>query len=444
MYENNNIEKVKRLCPPGFDYIKWEDNVFINAFLSCFDNYLVTIILGPGGSGKSEIYKMVAEHYRDKALCLATTGKAATNLETAHVTPRTIHSGLGIPLYPYYSERCFFKKIVDVLSKKDVLMIDEVSMLSSNLLDLILRHVKFVNSRRNGKKLKMILTGDQYQLPAVFDRERLLPVINDHPNLERKWGFTRSKELVNSLTETYELNKIYRQADPFFKAVLENIRVGKIGNSELEFINKRVSRAESDTLIVASTNKIVDELNQDYVNKLKKSSLPFIFDATVFIDGIITDSNFSDHIELYEGERVIITRNIYEEDNTLIAANGTCGNIAYFQNNGTSMIPVVHTDAGKDLAVPFMKYDEIELRKNEFGDYESVVTACAYQLPIKACRAMTTHKVQGMTLDKIHVIPPQTRVLPGQMYVALSRVRSPMGLSLESPISKEMIRAPRI
>ena len=97
--------KALRLRPEGFGYVSFRDETFTRAFLACHDSSKpVTVIIGAGGSGKSVIYKMVAQYYGDKALCLAPTGVAAHNLEVSSNNASTIHSSLGLPVKPYYED----------------------------------------------------------------------------------------------------------------------------------------------------------------------------------------------------------------------------------------------------------------------------------------------------------------------------------------------------
>lgn len=438
MITEYEITKAMRFRPRGFEHISFKNEEFTRAFLNCLDDSVpVTLISGLAGSGKSEIYKMVAEILRDDALCLATTGRAATNLETRHVVPRTVHSGMHIPMMPFIDDSRLFKKCVDSLYNKTAVLIDEASMLSSNTLDTIIRHINYVSSQRK-RRIKLILTYDMEQLPAVFDAEKLKLVIKDIPDLKNRWPFLESKELARLRCESFDLTEVHRQSDPVYKDVLSRCRTGNVTEHDLKYINSHIGSPKPGALLVASTNEEVNTLNKLYLDSLRKEGEPYDFEAEVLIPGRIKDSGFTEHVELFSGERVIVTRNVYDkESDRLLAPNGLCGNVAYFEMTDFGLRPVICTDDGREILIPKLQFDEIELEKDEDGRYREVVVASAMQIPLRAMRALTVHRVQGMSVDSLHVYPPKY-VTPHLMYVALSRIRNPENLTLEGPVTKTM------
>jgi len=443
MVSNYELNKALRLRPQGFDYIRFDDESFTRAFLSCFnDEKLVTIVIGSGGSGKSEILKMLSASYGKKALCVAPTGVASHNIEVAGNEAATIHSALGLPLKPFYGENEFFAKTVESLSSKTMLLIDEVSMVNSNMLDTILRHVKFINTNRRSasSKIHVVLFGDPLQLGPVFQRDKLGPILEDHPELEKHWEFFNSKELKKMNPEAFVLKTVYRQSDLVFKKVLSDIRLGVVTDEDLGYLNSRVGSQVSD-IQICSTNAQVDEENRRHIEVLAKTETPYIYNAQYTFGDSIRDCSFNDHLEIYIGSRVMCTRNHYDEYGTPVFQNGTIGEVVAFEKGTDGIpLPIVKADDGREFLVPRMEFSDGEFRRNsETKKIEFVTLASAMQIPLRACYALTYHKCQGLTLPSAHLVisnVPQ----PGLLYMGLSRVRNPEGLTLSKKVTKDMFR----
>jgi len=438
-------ELALRLRPQGYEYVKMDDEAFTRAFISCLRvDTPVTVIMGAGGSGKSIIYKMVAECYGDKALCLAPTGVAANNLETSGTVAHTIHNGLGFPLKPFYDDTEVFAKALSSLSDKKVLLIDEVSMVNANLLDTILRHVAMVNMCRRSaeSRVRTILVGDPLQLRPVFDRDKLGPVLDENPGLEQRWDFFCSSRLRAANPSVHVLKTVYRQDDNYFKSILGRIRNGCPTNGDIAYLNNMVAEA-SDSMMICATNAEVDNINQSHIALLAKAETPYIYDADYLLGDRIRDSGFSDHLEVYVGERVMCTRNCYDDSGRQVFSNGTVGTVIGFERSDDGdTVPVVRSDDGRQFPVRRMEYTDGVFRRHPgTGRLEYVTTASAMQIPIKPCYAVTYHKSQGLTLDSAHLVMPHAVPQPGLMYMGLSRVKSPEGLTISGKVSKEMFRA---
>lgn len=441
MLTDYEINKAKRLLPNGFSHLDLTDEKFVKAFLSCFDDDTeATIIIGPGGCGKSEIYRAVATSYGDKALCLAMTGIAARNLETVNVRPRTTIGGLGIvPPKPFYNSYDVYGKAFAALRHKDVVMIDEISMCSSNLLSLIIRTLRTVNLERK-KRIKLLLFGDPMQIPPIFESDKLKPFIEADPDLQKKWPFQYSTELAKMSKSVHVLEKIYRQADRQFVDVLNRLRNGQSTDTDMDYLNKRVSNPHDNALILGATNAEIDEINRQMIEKLGTPAMRF--EAEFVLGSEIKDpAAFSPVIELHEGERVVCTRNAYDEDGEPIYRNGTIGNIVGFQSCGCEgVLPVVRSDDGNVFIVHQTRFEDSKFVKNDEGKYEYVPVAAAYQIALKPAYGLTFHKSQGLSLQSAHILVPKGTPAPGMLYMAVSRVRSPSGLTLSEPVTKSMFR----
>lgn len=432
-------EKALRFRPQGFEYVSFDDQDFTKAFLSCFSpDALATVILGPGGSGKSVILKMVAAYYGRKCLLLAPTGIAAHNVDNPWSTPRTIHAGLGLPVIPYMPTSSMFRKPIEALHDKDVIMIDEVSMVNAPLLDCIIRHIKEVNRDRK-RKIKLICLGDEYQLQPPFDEDKLRPILNNLPGLSEKWTFMESRELMKMNPEVYVLERVYRQSNSRFKDILSHARKGIPDPEDIEYLNGLViPNPDRKALVLAATNKEVDAVNNEHIAELGRNQKPQLFDADFLFGKAITDCGFSPHIEIYTGQRVMCTRNLYDEENSAIFQNGTLGTVVDFRYVDGEILPAVRADDGRLFTVPYMQFEECSYMKNEDGKYEYLPVARALMIPLRSAYCVTYHKAQGLTLDRVHLMVPDHKPLPGMMYLGCSRVRTPEGLSLSSKVTAEM------
>lgn len=234
----------------------------------------ITLIIGPGGCGKSLIYKSIA-HTVGSCLCLAPTGIATINLashgwiDKMCPAPVTINRGLGIPPRAY-----LFPAIVEDVKKQlakfserklggsriKLIMVDEISMVSPNLLDVIIR----VSGEEN---IPLLLFGDPMQLRPVKQSakdlgEKVSTLISAYPD----WSFFYSYGWMmlqgTKKAHVILLDSIYRQSDPGFKSLLNRVRVGELTEEDYECLESRkCSVAPSDALILCKTNSEVNRIN---------------------------------------------------------------------------------------------------------------------------------------------------------------------------------------
>ena len=438
-YEKERISLLTR----GIEGVTFNDETFGRAFLALTSTDPVVVVIGPGGTGKSVLIRCLGKIYGNDCLCVAPTGVASHNLEVDGNEASTIHSALGIPVKPYYGEHEVFPKMLTALAGKKKLLIDEASMISSSLLQTILRHVLMTNLNRRSmeSRLTVAILCDPLQLPPVFERDKMLPVLEDNPGLDEKWDFFHSELLRDLNPKVFILRTIYRQKDPHFKQVLSNIRVGEPSDQDVDYLNSKV-RKDDNAIILCPTNAIVDGVNMKHVAELAKTEIPYAYDAEYTLGSKIKDAGFSEHIELYVGCRVMATRNRYDDAGHAIFHNGTIGTIISFEKGDTGIpVPIMKTDDGKEVSVPIMEFSEGRfVRDPETKKLEYVKVAAAFQIPLKLCYALTFHKSQGLTLPSAHIVIPE-HPEPGVLYMGLSRCKDPEQLSLSSKVTKEMFRA---
>lgn len=398
------------------------------------------LITGPGGSGKSYLIRHLMELAtaagKNIQVC-AMTGCAAVLLQCK---AKTIHSwgGLGIASG---SIKDIVKRVTRNKHKKiawkstDILVIDEVSMMSKKMFDII----DDISRTARGKKdipfggMQVILSGDFYQLPPVGD--------NDDPDSTAFcFESDRWKECISNILE---LTTIYRQRDSCYKKILNQIRIGKITKSTIEILSKRLNLPITEEIvptILFPTRSHAEALNNREYNKLS-SSEEIVFDLRVVDDSAglkdgqkttrktcsieyieseinsLTNSMMADkQLKLKAGARVMCIANI-DQDSDLPVVNGSQGIVEGFSTIGLSPIVRFRNGAVKQI-------------DPHCWSSENIPGVGVTQIPLIYAWAITIHKSQGVTLDAAQIDVGSRIFEYGQTYVALSRVKDIEGLYL--------------
>jgi len=377
-------------------------------------------ITGPGGVGKSELIKFI---YEDAKACgknivvTATTGCAAIRL---NCNARTIHSWAGIGLGNKTASefvRKFNPFIKGLWRNIDILVIDEVSMLSMKLFQLLNNIAKKVrNNPSPYGGIQVIFSGDFYQLPPVGDKD-----------VESQCFCFESPEWNTVFPCQTELTRIFRQNDVYAK-ILNQIRQGIIKKSADRILRERVGLT-ADSLIIPTklypTKLKVDIINRENMERLSgeervfkithvgPSSKEAEMECEMIKKGLLCDHE----IILKEGAQVMCIINIQNEK-VLELCNGSQGIVTSFTPDG---YPVVQFQNG--IHRPMLPH---------IWESEKIVGVGISQLPLILAWAISIHKSQGSTLDMAEVDIGSGIFECGQSYVALSRVKSLEGLYLSS------------
>ncbi|VVB74890.1 ATP-dependent RecD-like DNA helicase [Candidatus Tiddalikarchaeum anstoanum] len=397
---------------------------FLKAYNLLENNKSSFFITGRAGTGKSTLLRYFRDRTKKKIVVLAPTGLAALN-----VGGQTIHSFFRLP--PRVIESHHIKKVEDARLYKELecIVIDEVSMVRADLLDGI---DKFM--RKNGKDsdkpfggVQVILFGDLFQLaPVVSSTETSLSERYMSPYFFSADVFDKIKLSI------IELEKVYRQTDKDFIAILDSIRTGEFDEKTLEMINSRVNpnfNAETDESFITLTGT---NEQANYLNMNKLGSLPgkrFVYNASFEGNFDKNGKNFPVDPELYlkVGSKVILTRN----DPSGSYVNGSIGKVTDLDNN----FVMVKLDQGGIVGVERTNWDKIEYKLDAETNKIIVETKGRMkQFPIRLAWALTIHKSQGQTFDKIFIDLSRGAFSHGQTYVALSRSRTLNGIVLKSPI----------
>lgn len=383
---------------------------FLTAVLASQNAFLT----GRAGTGKSAIVKHAIAELRKMGkivAAVAPTGIAANNIEG-----QTIHSFFSLPPFGILDMKaCNFlrnekRRLID---KIDVLIVDEVSMLRPDILDGINWTIQ-KNKCKPLESVQIILVGDLKQLPPVLKD-------NDRTILSRSYNgesFYYAKIYNQLKFSQVVLEQILRQSDPEFIGALNEVREGRKDPYFRQFVKK-----EGKGIILAPHNHTVAHYNEIGLKSIDAKEL--VFEAEVEGNVRAEDFNVENRLRVKHGCKIMYLVN--SKYNPLV--NGTLGEFVVKQN--------------EDEEVYYIKVGEVEyiLNPMEFTKMEYVLRADGkdlemqelgkiIQYPFKLAYALTIHKSQGLTFDEVTVDLSEPCFSPGQMYVALSRVKTPQGLTI--------------
>ena len=406
----------------------------MNKHKEIFESYLNEeniFITGPGGTGKTYAIKQIYEHAisNNKRICVtALTGVASVLLDC---NATTIHSWSGIGI----SNRTETQIINKINRSKfykhnwentDILIIDEISMMSCKLFDLLNKIGQVIRCNKNPfGGIQLIFSGDFFQLPPV-----------------KETFFCFESELFNNtFDKIINLTKVFRQNDDTYKKLLINMRKGLISKKSIELLNSKMIDEDFDknttniTRLVPTKSKAFD-INNYFINKIKDKK--YIYKRTykeksenlnkiekIKLDlmsetekeneyNYIKESTLTEeNLVLKKGSYVMCIANL---DLGLGIANGTTGTVVDFT---PEKLPVVQFDKHK-----------IVIGKKEWKS-ENIPGISVFQIPLILAWGITIHKSQGLTLDKAIIDIGKDLFEAGQMYVALSRIKSLDGVYLK-------------
>lgn len=414
-------------------------------FLHCLDALETgqehLFVTGKAGTGKSTILSYFRKHTKRKVVVLAPTGVAALN-----VRGQTIHSFFKFPLHvsPDSIERPKGESL-SLMKTLDTLVIDEASMLRADLLDCIDQALRLARKRDDVPfgGARLVLFGDLYQLPPVLNRD-------EESHFAERYNspyFFSGMVMRDVSLRIIELHHVYRQQDEDFIHVLNTIRDNSAGKAELDLLNERYqSTATLDrnavgmAIHLAPTNRKVTEINETHLALLPGKMMRFESEGF----GAFERTQFpaEDTLIVKEGAQVMLLTN----DLRKRWVNGSIATVVGKDRDeiGQDAVVVEFSD-GTQVAVGPHTWELTRYKLMESGVIGHEVVGSYTQYPLRLAWAVTIHKSQGKTFDRVLLDMDTGTFAHGQAYVALSRVRTLEGLLLVRPIeARHIITDPRI
>ncbi|MGQ1948502.1 AAA family ATPase [Geofilum sp. OHC36d9] len=399
-------------------------------------------LTGRAGTGKSTFLKYICQNTHKKFVVLAPTGIAAINAGGV-----TIHSFFKVPFRPIlpndpdlstkdrriYDFLKYNKAKIQLIREVDLIIIDEISMVRGDILDFMDQVLRVFSGNKTapfgGKQ--MLLVGDAFQLEPVVKRDewQILSRFYKTPYFFSAQVFQRIPLIQ------IELRKVYRQSDPVFVDILDKIRVKSVTSQQLATVNQRLDPAFQtpvDELFItlATRRDTVDYINEQKLDELDGDEV--LFEGQ--IQGEFSESSLPTlkKLILKENAQVMFVKNDIERR----WYNGSLGRVDSFDDSGIYVrleddtIHLVTKEKWENLRY---KFDEANNRiiAEEIGSF--------HQYPLRLAWAVTVHKSQGLTFDKVVIDFTGGAFAGGQLYVALSRCRSLEGMVLKTPVRQSDI-----
>ena len=402
-------------------------------------------LTGKAGTGKTTLLKEIIKSTHKNCVVVAPTGIAALNAGGV-----TIHSMFQLPFggfipdnsTPQFLENSKFETKAtlrrhfkmsglkkSVIQNMELLIIDEVSMLRSDLMDAIdfmLQSVRRKNFPFGG--VQILFIGDLLQLPPIIRDEewRIL-------RFYYKGKFFFHSHVIQQNPPLYiELSKIFRQTDEQFISVLNNLRNNQITQSDIQILNQFVQpnfdlKTNKGFITLTTHNVKADAINSQSLLDLKGNTK--IYKALIVDDFPDKIYPLEENLELKVGAQVMFIKNDLSFDKNYF--NGKMGIIKSLSDEE---ILVNFPEENKTIEVERYEWQNIRYYVDEnTKEINEEILGTFTHYPIKLAWAITVHKSQGLTFDKAALDVSQV-FLPGQAYVALSRLRSLKGLVLLSPL----------
>lgn len=416
--------------PSQFNWVDLSNDEFNNALESTIKSEDNLFIQSRAGCGKSLIIKIACQMLKNVAV-VAPTGSAAVQLQAEGIPSGTLHSFFQLPPTTIIEQDAIFKpmhkKQRELIKKLDVIIIDEISMVSSHMFDIMLLKISHI---RGGDLPRFILFGDVFQLP---------PVVNDNDdiiydfyqkNYNGKIMFFNSRLFTDLNFKVLQMNHSFRQADSEFADNILKIGLGTATQETFDYFNQKVmSWAEYEKqhkkyIYLASTRKEVATMNDIYLNWIKGEEKTFITKKSPNFPENIKE--FDENITLKKGAQVIFIRNNREAG----YVNGSIGIVTNLDDEGAD----VELEDGSNVRASYSKFDIYEPYIEEStGLIKNRIKAWVWSIDCKICKAMTINKSQGKTLEESYIALGGW-IQRGGLYVALSRLTALSGLGLSRGI----------
>lgn len=412
------------------------NDIFDLAFRFVTETNENIFLTGKAGTGKTTFLKYLQNHCSKNIIVTAPTGVAAINAGGV-----TLHSMFQLPFHPFVptingkndllQKLRFTTRRLDLLRKMDILVIDEISMVRSDTLDAIdtiLRHVRRRENLSFGG-VQVLFIGDLYQLPPVATYQDWGILQEFYPSE----FFFDSQVIRNDMPVLIELKKIFRQKEDSFINILNKVRNNDMDTDDFDKLHSRYipdfNPAKTEKYITLTSHNLqADRIN--YHKLLELGKVGFTYKAEIENDFPESMYPAEETLELKLGAQVMFLRNDPEKR----FFNGKIGTVKSLDNDEI----IVESD-GKEINIGRETWENTRytLNRND-GKLEQEVVGTFTQFPLRLAWAITIHKSQGLTFDKV-MIDAGSAFSSGQVYVALSRCTSLEGIVLLTRIPSSAI-----
>lgn len=411
----------------AFDYLY---NTGRNVFLT-----------GKAGTGKTTFLRHLKESSPKRMIVTSPTGVAAINAGGV-----TLHSFFQLPLGPQTPDspreqrNAMSAQKIQIIKSLELLVIDEISMVRADLLDSV--DVVLRRYRRNNKPfggVQLLLIGDMQQLSPVVrpeDEEILRPYYSS-------FYFFGSLAWQKTSYVCIELNEVFRQTDQNFVSLLNNIREGRVDSDTINKLNSRYISGYQppkgeDIVTLVTTNRQADNINHQHMLALNTEQR--VYDAEIKGDFPESSYPIDKSLILKVDTVVMFLKNDTSQDKLFY--NGKIGRVTSFDDEA---VYVRCNGETSEIRVTPMTWENTKYEVNpKTKEITESVVGSFKQVPLRTAWAVTIHKSQGLTFDKL-MIDAANSFAHGQVYVALSRCRTLEGLVLLRPLSQgDIISDPQV
>lgn len=382
-------------------------------------------LTGGAGVGKSYLAKNIINKYKDnfkQVVALGSTGVSAVN-----IGGQTCHSFFVLGISSNFEELKSYdksskrrlKELYEILKKTDLIVIDEISMVGANLLEMI--HYRLRSAGYDGR---VLFVGDFFQLPPVVKKEQSDLFANALYAFESDaWGVLDPAVVI--------LDKMMRTEDAFFTKILQKIRSGVCDEEVIEYLEglrENTKEYQNKPTFLYGTNYEAETTNRSNLNKLKGEEIVLLAD-----EEIKEKSSSSKKVESWK-KMLPVTLELKLKVGVPILF--TTNKKGKFYNGERGRVKAIADEyilvekEGRDVRVQKQDFDMIRYESGDGGEIEEKVTATISQYPIKLAYAITIHKSQGMSIKDL-VCNVDRIFAPSQFYVAISRAIDPKALVIE-------------
>lgn len=388
-------------------------------------------LAGRAGCGKSTFIEYLKEQRFQRDILKGLVIVAPTGISAINVGAQTIHSFLKIAPHDRPGKWDQQQASSLIYSQMTLLVIDEISMVRSDLLDLIDEKLRFFRSVPDTPfgGLPILCVGDIFQLSPIITSDESHEFYKSY----RSGWFFDAKVFQQIPMICKEMKKVFRQSDPEFLGILHDIRTAQDPQGSIDKLNSATSKPlKKNKLNLTTTNAAAEGINQTYLSKL--SGQPKSYFARV--GGGISDADLKSFqspqvLTLKVGARVMATANLADKG----VVNGHLGNVKTLSHDSVEV--AFDFDPKNPIRIEFHQWKKVVWVPGSSKEFTESERGTYTQIPLRLGYAISIHKAQGLTLDTVVIDLGKGAFASGQTYVALSRCRSLQGIHLTRPLTRK-------